>query len=96
MKIHVLDAAEADLASGFRFYELQKENLGWQFLESLFTDIDRLSTQAGIHEVVHGPFRCLARRFSFAIYYSLERDSVWVRAVLDCRQNPTSIESRLG
>jgi len=37
----------------------------------------------------------LAKRFPYAIYYTLADDLVSVHAVLDCRQDPKRIEERL-
>jgi len=38
---------------------------------------------------------CWPKRFPFAIYYELTKDIATVVAVLDCRQNPISINKRL-
>ena len=63
MKIEILDEAEADLIEGFHFYERQQTGLGWQFLDSLFSDIDSLLLYGGTHNIVYGYHRCLAKRF---------------------------------
>ena len=95
MKIEILDDAKDDLIDSYRFYERQSQGLGSYFLDSLFSDIDSLLLHAGIHPVVHGSHRCLASRFPFAIFYRIEADFVRVRAVIDCRRNPTWIRRRL-
>lgn len=96
MKIQILDEAKQDLIQGFRFYENQEPGLGSYFLDSLFSDVDSLRLYAGIHQVIYGYFRCLSKRFPFAIYYSVEKDLVSVRAVLDCRKDPLWIRNRLS
>jgi plasmid stabilization system protein ParE len=88
MKIVVLPAARDDLADGVRFYEHQQEGLGGYFLESLFSDIDSLHLYAGIHRKVFDNHRLLSKRFPYAIYYSEEAGTVFVKAVLDCRRDP--------
>lgn len=95
MKIEILDDAKDDLIAGYHFYEEQAPGLGSYFLDSLFSDIDSLLLYAGIHRVVFGLHRCLASRFPFAIYYRIEADLICVRAVLDCRSNPTWIREHL-
>ena len=95
MRIEVLDDAKDDLVDGFHFYEEQSPGLGSYFLDSLFADIDSLLLYAGIHRIVYGSHRCVASRFPFAIYYRVETDVVRVRAVIDCRRNPTWIRRRL-
>lgn len=95
MRIEVLDDAKDDLADGFHFYEEQLPGLGSYFLDSLFADIDSLLLYAGIHRIVYGSHRCVASRFPFAIYYRVETDVIRVRAIIDCRRNPTWIRRRL-
>ena len=41
MKLRLLSLAEADLLSGFRFYERQEQGVGTYFLESLYSDKGR-------------------------------------------------------
>jgi len=95
MRIHILDEAQQDLIDGFHFYERQSEHLGDYFLDSLFADIDSLRLYAGIHVKHRGYHRLLSKRFPFAIYYLVESEVVRVRAVLDCRRDPTWVEDRL-
>ena len=95
MNVRILDEAEQDLVDGFRFYEMQDERLGDYFLDSLFADIDSLHLYAGIHSVNFVCHRLLSKRFPFAVYYKLEGQTANVWAVLDCRQDPATIQSRL-
>lgn len=96
MKIRILDAAGRDLVEGYRFYEKQSEGVGAYFLQSLYSDIDSLIVNAGMHSIHFGKFhRLLAKRFPFAVYYRVEEQSVFVYAVLDCRRSPAWIRSRL-
>lgn len=89
MKIFVSQSAQEDLLAGYRFYERQAKGVGQYFLDSLFSDIDSLVLYAGIHPVIRGYCRMIAKRFPFAVYYKIERRSVRVRRVLDCRRNPS-------
>ncbi|MDN5942678.1 MAG: type II toxin-antitoxin system RelE/ParE family toxin [Nitrospira sp.] len=95
MKVEILDEAQEDLIQGFHFYESREPGLGSYFLDCLFSDIDSLLVYAGVHQVVYAYHRCLSKRFPFAIYYSIEKQLVRVRAVLDCRRNPSWIRKRL-
>lgn len=96
MQVRVARSAETDLLEGYAFYERQQAGIGEYFLDSLFTDIDGLALFGGIHPKPDGRLhRTLAKRFPFAIYYDLSGDTVIVVAVLDCRQDPTSIIERL-
>jgi plasmid stabilization system protein ParE len=95
MRIEILSEAAEDLLNGYHFYERQAPNLGNYFLDSLYSDIDSLLVYAGIHPIVYGKHRSLSKRFPYAIYYSVEVETVRVHAVLDCRRNPSWIRKRL-
>ncbi len=85
----------ADLEIGADFYEAQADGLGHYFTDCLFTDIESLRLYAGVHEKSHSLFRCMSKRFPFAIYYDVQWEMIEVYAVLDCRQDPAAIERRL-
>ena len=95
MKLRLLSLAEADLLSGFQFYERQEQGVGSYFLESLNSDIESLHLFAGIHRRAHGYHRLLSKRFPFAVYYDLSGDEIRVWRVLDCRRDPRWIRSQL-
>lgn len=97
MKIRISSTARRDLVDGYRFYEAQVEGIGAYFLNSLYSDIETLSVNAGVHSRHFGRYhRLLARRFPFAVYYRVVNETVLVYAVLDCRRKPAWIRSRLG
>lgn len=95
MKIQVLEDATADLADGFRFYERQADGLGEYFLDSLWSDIQSLRLYGGIHAVHNGYHRLLSKRFPYAVYYRVEDGVARIRAVLDCRRDPSWISEKL-
>ncbi len=69
MKIQILRSAQQDLIDGYRFYEQQTAGLGPYFLDTLYSDIDSLVLNAGIHPVYFGSyFRLLSKLFPFAIF----------------------------
>ena len=96
MKIRILPSARRDLLDGFRFYEKQAEGIGSYFLDSLYSDIESLLVNAGVHHLHFGKYhRLLSKRFPFAVYYRTENDTILVYAVLDCRRNPAWIRNKL-
>jgi hypothetical protein len=95
VRIDILPEARDDLLAGFRFYERQARDLGTYFRESIVGDVDSLAVQGGIHAKVFGYHRSLCKRFPFAIYYRVEANVVRVRAILDCRRNPSWIRRRV-
>jgi len=95
MKIRILRAALKDLESSRSFYDKQGEGVGDYFYDSLFSDIDSLTLYAGVHKRYDRFYRMLSRRFPFAIYYTLEGNTVLVWRILDLRQHPDSIKTKL-
>jgi hypothetical protein len=95
MRIKVLSSAIDDLYSGRLFYENQAEGVGVYFFDSLFSDIDSLALYAGIHSIIHGYHRMLAKRFPYAVYYKVEDNVAIIWRVLDLRSNPDKIRYAL-
>jgi plasmid stabilization system protein ParE len=95
MLVELRVEARTDLEEGAAFYESQREGLGKRFMDCLFADLKTLESQGGIHETSFGFHRKLSARFPFAIYYRVEESIVDVVAVLDCRQDPNELASRL-
>jgi len=98
MKSYILfisELAQEDLKNAKSFYDEQAENLGDYFIDSLLVDLESLQFYAGIHEQHFGYYKMLAKRFPFTIYYDLENEFAIVHAILDSRQNPLNIETRL-
>ena len=96
MKIRILESARKDLVDGYYFYEKQSAGIGTYFLESVYSDIDTLTDNAGIHPILFGEYyRLLVSRFPFAVYYKYSEHTALVYAVLDCRREPAWIRSKL-
>jgi plasmid stabilization system protein ParE len=95
MRIRILPEAEHDLEIGADFYEAQREGLGRYFTDCLMSDIESLRLYAGIHQRQHGLHCFVSKRFPFAIFYDVAHEVIDIYAVLDFRQNPTAIQTRL-
>jgi len=95
MKIRILPEAERDLDIGAEFYESQRQGAGTRFIRSLLEDIDGLERHGGVHAKHRGFHRAMSHRFPFAIFYDLNGDVIDIYAVLDCRQDPATIDDRL-
>lgn len=95
-KIRILPPARRDLVAGYRFYERQAEGIGRYFLDTLYSDIESLRINAGVHPLCIGVYRrLLSRRFPYSVYYQVEGDEILVYAVFDNRRNPERIRRRL-
>ena len=97
MTIQILDMAKDDLVEGFYFYEEKEAGLGDYFLSNIFSDIESLKVFGGIHgKAYKGFYRALSKRFPFAIYYTIDSNTVWIRSVVDCRRRPSWIRRHLS
>ena len=94
-QVVVLEEAANDLADGMDFYERQKTGIGAYFFDSLLADIESLEISAGAHPVHFGLHRMLAKRFPFAVYYTLQDNVAVVVAVLDMRSNPAWMRNKV-
>ena len=95
MTIEILDIAREDLKRGYRFYENRAAGLGDYFLDSIYSVIDSLLIFHGIHPLKFGGYHCMfSKRFPFAIYYTIEEESIFVDAALDCSQDAQKTEKR--
>jgi plasmid stabilization system protein ParE len=95
VKISILPSALEDLHQGRLVYEKQGKQLGEYFFDTLFSDIDSLILFPEKHAKVFGFHRLLSKRFPFAIYSKIERETVVVYRVLDQRQNPGTTKASL-
>jgi plasmid stabilization system protein ParE len=95
MKLRLLRSAIEDLADGRSFYDLQQPGVGDWFFDSLFSDIEALASQAGVHSFHFKFHRLLASRFPYAIYYKILDGEAVVFRVLDCRRDPRKIAADL-
>lgn len=96
MRLRILDLARDDLIDGFHYYEQKDSGLGDYFLACLYSDIESLRDFGGIHSKAHRHFhRMLSNRFPFAIYYTVDDGIVLIRAVVDCRKDPSWIRDHL-
>jgi plasmid stabilization system protein ParE len=95
--IRILAAARGDLLAGYHFYERQAAGLGRYFLDTLYSDIESLLINAGIHAVYgDGYHRLLSRRFPWSVYYRIEGDEIRIHAVFDNRRHPDRVQKRLS
>lgn len=89
-------AVELDVESAFEWYETEEPGLGFEFVEQV---------RAAYQLVAQNPFafqnlrssirRALTRRFPYAVYFSVENDTVLILAVLHCARDPAEWQRRV-
>ncbi len=95
MNVFVSFDAEEDILGGIAFYNANGNNVGDYFYLSIMADVQALAVFGGIHSKRFGYYCVPAKRFPFAVYYSIVDSSVYVIAILDERRDPDWIAHRL-
>jgi hypothetical protein len=76
-------AVELDVEAAFDWYEGEQAGLGFEFLAELCVVYQRiLDHPLGYQDLRSGIGRALTRRFPYAIYFSVEQETI-VNAVVD-------------
>lgn len=67
MHVELRVEARNDLVEAWAFYDAQRNELGDYFIDCLFSDLEKLDSEVGIHEIAYGLHRNLSERFPFAL-----------------------------
>ena len=96
MEIIFLRGAEADLLAAWVRYEEALTGLGDRFEAEVRVALLRIVELPESAPIYAGEFRrLLVRRFEHGIFYRIHGARIVITAVLDLRQDPTTIRRRL-
>jgi len=89
-------AVAFDVEAAFEWYEAEKSNLGFEFLEQLRRSYLRIiENPLAYQELRHGIRRALTRQFPYAIYFSIEGETILILAVLHSARDPAEWQKRV-
>ena len=89
-------AVEFDIDSAFSWYEAEEPGLGPEFLDQLRLIYRRiLENPLGYEEQHSGIRRGLMRQFPYAVYFSIEDETILILAVLHTARNPAEWQLRI-
>ena len=89
-------AVEFDVESAFKWYEAEETGLGFDFLSELRTCYERLRRAPYAYQQLRsGVRRALTKQFPYAVYFSIEADTVIVLAVVHTARNPAEWQERI-
>ena len=89
-------AVEADVEAAFDWYEGEEPGLGFEFLEELRAAYHRiLDHPFGYQDIRSGIRRALTRRFPYAVYFSVEGETIVIVAVLSTARDPAAWQRRI-
>jgi plasmid stabilization system protein ParE len=88
-------AVEADVEAAFDWYEGEEPQLGFEFLAELRVAYERIVDHPfGYQDIRSGIRRALTRRFPYAVYFSVEGETIVVVAVLSTARDPAEWQRR--
>ena len=89
-------AVELDVEAAFEWYEAEEPNLGFEFLEQLRIGYRRiLESPLAYQELRSSVRRALTRQFPYAIYFSIEGETILILAVLHTARDPAQWQHRV-
>lgn len=88
--------AEQDLQSAIEWYNGQKPGLGIDFLDEVRVCINGIREHPEFHSPIHKKFRrALVKRFPYAIYYKIVKQTVEILAIVHYSRRPSVWRRRL-
>jgi plasmid stabilization system protein ParE len=95
-RLEATPAVELDVEAAFDWYEGEQAGLGLEFLDELRVAYQRiLDHPLGYQDLRSGIRRALTRRFPFAIYFSVEQETIVIVAVLGAARDPAEWQRRI-
>ncbi len=89
-------SAEQDIDEIFKWYEKQREGLGFEFLISLDNSFEGLAGNPYTCFNVSKTIRRVAiTRFPYNVYYSIEVDIIAIHVIMHQHQNPEEWQMRI-
>ena len=91
-------AAEIDLDESFIWYEKQKENLGFAFIQEFEKTLNKIITNPFYTSVIEGDARAATlKRFPYTIIYRVLTEQMQIRviAVIHQHRDPEWIRTRI-
>ncbi|XOZ32169.1 type II toxin-antitoxin system RelE/ParE family toxin [Halomonadaceae bacterium KBTZ08] len=87
--VRIRPDAERDIEEAAQWYELQRQGLGHEFMDSVQQTLNRISENPSLYPVVHrNSRRALISKFPFGVHYVVTGDTVVVIAVMHGRRHP--------
>ena len=88
--------AEEEFLNAIDYYEEHKFGLGSEFAIEIHSTIENIiSFPTAWPQLEHDIHRCLTQRFPYGIIYSIEKDLIFILAVMHLRREPAYWKSRI-
>lgn len=97
LRLIAAPAADLDVEGAFEWYEGERSELGFEFLDELRAAYDRIvEGPLKYQNLRSGIRRALLNRFPYAVYFAVEGELVVVVAVLHASRDPAEWQQRRG
>jgi toxin ParE1/3/4 len=81
--------AEAEFIDAIEYYEKHERGLGYDFSIEVHYAIQNIITYPTAWPILEDDIhRCLVNRFPFGVIYSIEKDKIFILAVMHLRRHP--------
>ena len=89
-------AVAFDVECAFEWYESEEPGVGFEFLAQLRRCYQRiLRTPYAYEELRSGVRRALTKQFPYAVYFSIEQDTVLILSVVHTARDPAEWQQRI-
>lgn len=93
--VRIRPDAERDLEDAAQWYELQRQGLGHEFLDSVEQTLNLISETPSLFPAVHRQSRrALIHKFPFGVHYVVSGEAVVIIAVMHGSRDPKRWKSR--
>ncbi len=81
--------AKEEIKKAAVYYEKCNENLGKKFLFAVESTVERLTLNPFLYRKLRGRFmRCLIKNFPYGIIYSVDKNEIYIVAVMHLKRKP--------
>jgi plasmid stabilization system protein ParE len=96
MRVRFLAAASEEFSNAVSYYDSQKEGLGDEFADEIWSTISRIVSHPLAWQLLSTRTRrCLTRRFPYGVIYQARSDSILIIALMHLRRHPESWRGRV-
>jgi hypothetical protein len=88
---------EGDTIAGYTWYEQKAKGLGEEFLRVFYACVSELQHNPLLYRKVYKDFRRrLLKRFPYALYFRVLRETIIVYGLFHCARSPIILKKELG
>ena len=96
MNIVFLEAAENEFYEAIIFYNLKRENFGYEFSNEVSNALSRIiENPEAWTRLSKRTHRCLLHRFPYGIIYQIRKRTILIVSVMHLKRNPKTWKSRI-